>query len=129
MSVYFGERDGARLFRYGTGITQPGDDYQAEFETWDWAPGGEMGDVLFRIASFSFAYDNGYHIGLTPVVDGVALAENVFTGTGVSTTGQAQYFFAQRGTRCSLRVRTLSRTGQLKPMNVQLSGVVLRQVP
>jgi len=129
MTLYLGESAGARILQFGVGISQIGDNYQASFETWDVLPAGEMGDCIFRSLGVSFAYDNGYAIGITPIVDGIALGEATFTGSGSSVNGQAQYFFAQRGTRLACQVRTLSRNGNLRWYNVQWSGAVLRVWP
>jgi len=129
MLLYLGEADGARILRYGVGIAQVGDDYQLEAETWELIPAGEMGDCVFRSVGVSFEYTNGYHIGITPIVDGVELPESTFTGSGSGIDGQAQAFVRHRGTQLAVRVRTLSRTGDLRLMNIQVSYSPLRQWP
>lgn len=129
MSLFFGDLDGANIYIYGVGLTQVGDDYEAFLETWDAIPAGETGDVVFRTISASFSYTNGYNIGITPIVDGVPLNEFVFTGSGSGTNGQAQAFFAQRGTRLAVQLRTLSRAGDIELYNLQWSGLPLRSWP
>lgn len=127
-TFYLGERAGGRVLAYGDATTQVGDDFQASLETWDLIPAGEVGDVLFRSIDVSFIAGSGYAIGITPVVDGVALTEQTFTGADTGEV-QAQAFFAMRGTRCSARVRTLSRSGDLDLHNIQLTHVVVRMTP
>lgn len=129
MSLYLTEATGARIFLYGIGIQQVGDDYQASFTTWEASPAGEVGDCLFRSLGLSFRYTNGYALGVTPIVDGFPLPETQFNGVGSSTNGQAQVFFAQRGTRIAASVRTLSRQGDLHISNVQATLVIVRSWP
>jgi hypothetical protein len=127
-TFYFGERSGGRVLAYGDASTQVGDDFQVDFTTWEQIPAGEVGDCLFRSIDVSLNAESGYAIGITPIVDGESLTEQTFSG---ATTGevQCQAFFAERGTRCSARVRTLSRTGGLTFHNVALSSVVIRRTP
>lgn len=127
-TFYLGEKSGGRVLAYGDAATQVGTDFQAGIETWDLLPAGEMGDVLFRSIDVSFHATSGYSIGITPVVDGLSLTEQFFSG---ATTGevQCQAFFATRGTRCSAVVRTVSRTGDLVWHNIQCSCVVIRETP
>lgn len=128
-STYFlGERGGGRVLAYGDATTQVGTDFQASFLTWDLVPAGEMGDVLFRSIDVSFYAYSGYAIGITPIVDGVSLTEQTFSGAGTGEV-QCQAFFATRGTRCAASVRTLSRSGDLDLHNVQLSHYPVRQTP
>lgn len=129
MPLYFGEANGPRILRYGDGITQIGDGYEMEFETWEIIPAGEMGDCVFRSIGFSFQYTNGYNIGITPIVDGVALPESTFSGSGTSINGKAQAYIKHRGSQLAVRVRTISRTGDILPMNVQVSLQPIRQWP
>ena len=127
--LYLGEYSGARILAYGTGISQVGDDYQLDVTTWDVAPAGDVGDCVFRSGDVSFAYTNGYSLGVTPIVDGVSQSEQTFTGSGSGTNGQAQAQFAARGTRIAARVRTLSRTGDIELRDVLVSFAVIRQTP
>lgn len=127
--LFLGEYSGARILTYGTGISQVGDDYQLDVTTWDVAPAGDVGDCVFRSVDVAFAYTNGYSIGVTPIVDGVAQAEHTFSGSGSGTNGQAQAQFAARGTRISARVRTLSRAGDIELRDIITSYAVIRQTP
>lgn len=128
MPLYLAEASGARLFVYGTGITQVGDDYQAELTTWDLTPAGDVGDCSFRTIDLAGFCSNGYSVGITPIVDGVELEEQLFSGAG-SAPFTAQAFIAVRGTRIAARVRTLSRSGTIEIRNVTTSYVPVRVSP
>lgn len=127
-TFFLGERDGGRVLAFGDASTQVGGDFQVDFTTWDLIPAGEVGDVLFRSIDVAFNAESGYKIGVTPIVDGIPLIEQTFSGP---TTGeaQAQALFATRGTRCSARIRTLSRSGGITWHNVKLAHVNIRMVP
>lgn len=127
-TFFLGERGGGRILAYGDAITQVGTNFQAAIETWDIMPAGEVGDCLFRSIDVTFIAEAGYAIGITPVVDGEALSEQTFSGAGTGEM-QAQAFFAMRGTRCSARIRTTSRAGDIDLHNIQLTYVPLRQTP
>lgn len=129
MSLYLGEANGARVLLYGVGLTQVDTNFQPSFETWDTTPAQEMGDVVFRSVGLSFSYTNGYNLGITPIVDGIALPESTFTGAGSGENGQAQVYLKNRGTRIAAIVRTISRTGQLTFRNIQVSTAPIRQWP
>ena len=127
-TTFFGESNGARIFKNGVGIAQVGDPYQMDLQTWDLVPAGEMGDNTFRSVDVSIRCTNGYHIGVTPIVDDVALPEQFFNGVG-TLSAQLQAFIGQRGTRLSARVRTLLVNGDIEVRDVSASFVVLRLVP
>lgn len=132
--TYFGESSGARVFQYGSGLVNIGktigssSDYQLDIYTWDIVPSGEVGDNVFRSIDVSFNCSNGYSIGITPIVDGVALNEQTFNGAGTGEQ-QTQAFFAQRGTRLAARVRTLVRQGDIEMHNVSCSYWQIRANP
>lgn len=128
MSLYLCEAAGARLFLYGTGITQVGTNYQGSIETWDLSPTGAVGDCSFRTIDVAGFCANGYNIGITPVVDGVALSEQLFSGAGTGPF-TAQAFLAKRGTRIEARIRTISRAGDVEIRDVSTAYVPLRVVP
>lgn len=117
---------GIRAFR--PALAQDGTNHQVRLETWDEIPAGEAGDCYFRGIDVTIKYDNGYNIGVVPVVDGVELTEQVFTGvgTGVKTL---QAFIAKRGTRIAAIVRTIARTGSVDFQNIHAVGVPMRVFP
>lgn len=125
---YLCESAGPRILVYGVGISQVGTDHQMDLETWDAIPMGEAGDAYFRGIDLSIEHANGFDIGITPTVDGVAQSEQRFTGSG---TGKSvlQAAIAQRGARISARARTLSRRGDLSIDNMQCQFVPIREVP
>lgn len=122
------EANGARILQAATGITQVGDNYQLDVTTWDVVPMGEVGDNLFRSINVAGKMTNGVSLGITPIVDGVDLDEQLF---GQSGAGEFQFeaFFDERGTRCAARVRTLSRTGDVELHNILVMYFGLRRVP
>lgn len=126
--LFLCESSGARVLAYGTGITQQGTDYQMDLQTWDLIPMGEAGDCYFRGIDVTIEYTNGFNIGVTPVVDGVELAEQTFTGSGTGTT-VLQAPLTTRGARIAVNIRSVSRAGDLIVHNVQAQYVPLRQVP
>lgn len=129
MPLYLGEATGARVILYGTGLSQIDDTYAATFTTWDMTPAQEVGDVVFRALSLSFSYDNGYNLGITPILDGVSLTESQFNGAGSSVKGQCQVFLGVRGTRLAATVRCISQTGQIHFLNLQATFSPIRQWP
>lgn len=129
MPTYLGEYAGARVLVYGSGISQVDTDYQLDLRTWELTPAGPVGDVLFCTVNVAFRYSNGYSLGITPIVDGVSLTEQTFSGSGARDDGQAQATFRTRGTRIAARVRTLARSGDLTIDDVQIAGVVIRTTP
>jgi hypothetical protein len=126
--LYLCEKTGARILAAGVGITQLGDDYQVALETWDEIPAGEAGDCFVRGIDVTVVHDNGFHIGVTPVVDGVDETEQIFVGLGQGTS-VLQAPIAKRGARIAARVRTVTRTGGLDIANIQAQVVPLREVP
>lgn len=132
--LYSGEASGARVFRHGTGLTGIGQtlgstsDYQLDLTTWDAVPATEVGDNVFRSVDVTFTCTNGYHVGITPIVDGVAQPEQAFNGAGTGEV-QAQAFFYERGARIAARFRTLQRTGDLELHTIAASYVTIRATP
>lgn len=128
MASFLCESAGARVFLANQGITQQGTEYQASVTTWDVVPMGEVGDVYFRAIDLSILVTNGYYIGITPIVDGVAQTEQLFNGAG-SGERQLQAFISKRGTRIAATIRTLSRSGDIEIHNIACSFVPIRRVP
>lgn len=116
------------MFLTDTGLSQQGTEYQASVTTWDLVPSGEAGDNAFRAIDVSGTMTNGYAIGVTPIVDGVSLQEQTFSGSG---TGEftCQAFIAARGSRIAATVRTISRAGSIELHNISADFVPLRNVP
>lgn len=128
--MLLGESSGARILAVGDTITQVGTEYQLDVTTWDLIPAGEVGDVLFRTIDVTLHTNSTYLIGITPIVDGVSLTEQTFSGTPDSGGEvQCQAYLAERGTRIAARVRTLSRTGAIALHNIASSFVVIRATP
>jgi hypothetical protein len=128
VALFLCESSGARVFLANQGITQQGTEYQASLSTWDVVPMGEVGDVYFRSIDVSVLVTNGYYIGITPIIDGVAQTEQLFNGSG-SGERQLQAFISSRGTRIAATIRTISRAGSVEIHNVSCSFVPIRRVP
>ena len=126
--LYLCEASGARIIATNSGLTQTGTDFQGDVTTWDLAPMGEVGDVLWRTVDVSGTMTNGLSLGVTPIVDGVSLSEQTFSKAG-SGEWQCQAFFATRGTRLAARIRTLARTGDVEIHNISCAYVGIRRVP
>lgn len=126
--LYLCESAGARLLEYGTGITQIGTEFQLDLKTWGMLPAGEVGDNSFRSIDVVVDHENGYNVGITPIVDGVDQPEQFFSAVG-SGLAQLQAFFAIRGTEVAARVRTLSKTGAVFVRNISCAHVVIRTTP
>lgn len=135
MALFLGMFGGSQILRYGVGLTQivtpfgSGTPYFAAFETWDFLPAQEVGDVVYRSLSLSFGYTNGYSLGITPVVDGVAQMESQFNGVGTSIAGQCQIFIGVRGTRIAAQVRVITQLGQIRFFNLQTTYAAIRTWP
>lgn len=126
--LYLCEASGARLLEFGNGLTQVGTDFQMALETWDEIPAGEVGDCSFRSIDVTVKHENGYNIGITPIVDTVELPEQQFSGSGTNIA-QLQAFIAERGARISAKVRTITKTGDVQPQNIAWSGAIIRETP
>lgn len=128
-TCYVGESGGNRILALGGGlITQVGTSYQVVAETWPVSPAGPAGDVLFRLISVAFECTGGYYVQVTPIVDGVAQAAQVFSG---GDTGRVivQAYVAVRGTAIAARFETLARYGPVTLLDMSWSGTILRQTP
>lgn len=128
MHAFLGELDGARILRAGVGITQVGDSYALDVETWDITPGGQVGECSFRSVDVSLKVTNGYDIGITPKVDETTLPEQFFSGAGTGVV-QCQAEIAERGARLSARVRSVSLAGDVELIDIAASFVVMRRAP
>jgi hypothetical protein len=79
--IYVGESARGRIIRYGAGMfTQIGDAYQLELRTWDQRPAGPIGEAVFRTIVGVLRHTAGYDVQITPVLDGVPLTPQRFTG-------------------------------------------------
>lgn len=126
--LYLCEASGARIIATNSGLTQTGTDFQGDVTTWDLAPMGEVGDVLFRTINAAGTMTNGISIGITPIIDGVNQAEQTFSKSG-SGEWTAQAFVATRGTRIAARLRTISRSGDVELHNLTIAFQPIRRVP
>lgn len=128
MPMYLCESGGARILKFGQGIVNVGTNYQLDVTTEDDVPYGPVADVAYRSIDVVLVCTAGYHVGVTPILDGVNQSEQTFSGATVGTV-QLQAFFAKRGTRIAARVRTLSRAGDIELQDIAHSHVLIRQTP
>lgn len=138
-------RDGAHVLRWGIGLTQrttyPPDLVIADSDepvlmdatTHDQFPAGQAGDVIFHSVDVTIRHTSGYSIGVTPIVDGVSLGEQTFSAppavAGSEPVAFCQAFIRQRGTRLGARVRMLASTGRVELVQIEGTGVVIRESP
>lgn len=78
--VYAGESGRGRIIRCGIGYDQVGDPYEIELRTWDLRPVGDVGECVFRTVLAVIRHTAGYSLQITPVLDGVPLTPQRFTG-------------------------------------------------
>jgi hypothetical protein len=129
MPLYLGESSGARVLLLGGGvISQIGTDYQLQLETWPASPLGPVGDCAFRLINVAIRCVGGYHLTVTPIVDGVDQTAQTFTG-GNTGRVEVQAHFHNRGTTIAARLTTTSRPGALEILDVSYSFVPLRETP
>jgi hypothetical protein len=132
--LYVGEAAGARILRYGIGVTQVGDAYALDVQTWDIRPAGDVGDAVFRTIDILLRHKAGYSIQVTPVVDGVPLQPQNFGGgaplaTEPEEVRAIQAYVGRRGNSLAVRIRTLSLLGETEIVDVSWSGAVVRETP
>lgn len=126
--VYWCEANGNRLFQYGLGLTQLGQPYQPYLATWDMTPMGESGKCIFRAINFEVNASNGYTIGITPVIDGVPLAQQTFQGSGTGEVSLEAPIFLS-GRRIAAQITVLQVPGDIDIHNIRAAFVPQRQWP
>ena len=132
--LYFGERAGARILRYGTGFSQVGDAYQMDVETHARFPAGEFGDMVGRTVDVLVRHTLGYEVDVTPIVDAVVGTAQRFSGGppsggSLDETKQLQGYVGKRGNRLAVRVRTTTLSGEIELLDVQMSTATIRTTP
>ena len=135
MPLLLGELAGNRVLRVGAGITDAAPagatvPVLAYGELHDLYPLEGGGTVVFTQLDVTIRHTAGFKIGVTPIVDGTALPEQVFQGgaPGVNDDGQLtlEAPFRARGARCAAIVRALAAFGALEYANVQVEFVPVR---
>lgn len=138
-------RAGTQVLVWGLGLTQRTtyppdlvivDDDQPvlmDVTTHDVFPAGMAGDVVFHSVDVTVRHGAGYSVGVTPIVDGEALGEQRFQSpppvAGTEGLALCQAFVRARGTRLGARVRMLASTGHVELVQIEGTGVVLRDTP
>lgn len=128
-TLYLCEHTGARIIAFGIGNSQIGDEYQLLLETWDLIPSGEVGDNLFRSVNVALKAGGAFRLGVTPIVDGKDLTEQIFSAAGGGEITCQALVQSPRGARCAARIRTLSRAGDLEIENVSITFTPIRVFP
>ena len=132
--LYIGEAAGARILRYGVGVTQIGDAYQLDVQTQPLRPAGDMGDVVFRTIDVLLRHTLGYDVDVIPIVDGVAQPAQRFSrgappGGLTEETGQIQAFVGVRGNAVAARVTSRTIFGETELVDIGASFAVVRTTP
>ena len=128
--VYFAEANGPRIFQYGVGTTDVGQDFQPYLATWDLTPFGRLRTerATFRAIQCEVFATNGFIIGITPIVDSVPLPLQQFQGVGTGEALiEAPLFIS--GTRIAAHLTILSRLGDVDVRNLRAAVVPQRQWP
>jgi hypothetical protein len=121
--TYLAEAAGGRIIRMNVGLGQVGDPYQLEVYPWDERPLGDDGEVIFRWLTVLVRHTMGYNLGVTPVVDGVALQATNFS-TGPIPAGQLEdvarlrLWPMKRGNRISAIIKTVALLGPTELVDV-----------
>lgn len=137
MPLFLGESAGARVVQVGLGVhdvtSDSTTDVCTDLTTHDAFPAGGGGVAMFRGIVVSFRHDSGYHVGVTPIVDGVARAEQTFSApapaTGSDGLVRVLAPFSARGVRVSARVRQLQADGLFEIGDVAYLYTVVRGSP
>lgn len=137
MALYLGEASGARVLVVGTGASDATSastqDVLADLTTHDLFPAGSGGVCLFRGLVVTLRHTQGYAIGVTPIVDGASLTEQMFSGAapaaGQDGVTRVLAPFARRGVRLGCRLRQSDATGMVEFVNVEALFAVLRSTP
>lgn len=131
--VYFGEAAGARVIRYGQGFAQVGAAYNLEHKTWDFYPSNEDGAVHYRTLVALIRHTNGYQISIQPILDGVALPAQTFSGgppaAGAEGIVPCRAWVLKRGRSISAIVKTLNLLGETEIVDISAAYVPLRPTP
>jgi len=135
--LFIGEAAGARVIQTAAGVvdvTASGiQDVLMDVTTHPIFAAGGAGLALYRIVDVEIRHDAGYFIGITPIVDGVALAEQTFSQVpppaGTFGVSKSKAFFTAKGTAIAARVRMTQATGTVELADIGVSFAVLRQSP
>ena len=137
MPMFIGESAGARVIQIGLGVadvtaseTTP---VLMDITTHDIYPAGPGASVVFAGLVVTLRHTNGYHLGVTPIVNGVSLTEQTFTAdppvAGSDGVAVVRAAFRQRGIRIAARVRQTAADGDLELVDVAQQAYVIRQAP
>lgn len=132
-----GEAAGARVIQIGLGTADvTASSTQAvllDATTHDIYAGGPGAAVEYAGLVVTIRHTAGYHVGVTPIVDGVSLTEQTFSASApaMNTDGVAvvRAPFRQRGVRCAARVRQTAADGQIELVDIAEQHYVIRQTP
>lgn len=137
MPLFVGEAQGARVIQIGLGTldvtaseTQP---VLFDLTTHDAYDGGPGASVEYRGIVVTLRHDAGFHVGVTPIVDGAALTEQFFQATTPTLNSDGvvpvRAPFSQRGVRVAARVRQTQADGVIEVVDVARQFYVIRQAP
>lgn len=98
--------------------------------THDSAPLTGGGTCIFQQINVIVRHDQGFQIGVTPIIDGRAEPEQFFSAATPPANADGQTTVAAllrvRGERCGARVRQLAAFGIFELANIELEFVPLR---
>lgn len=137
MPLFVGEAAGARVIQIGLGVSDATAASTApvlfDLTTHDAYDGGPGASVEYRGIVVTLRHDSGFHIGVTPIVDGVSLTEQFFQATAPAPNSDGvlpvRAPFSQRGVRVAARVRQTQADGVIEVVDVARQFYVIRQAP
>lgn len=137
MPLFVGELAGARVIQVGLGTTDVTASSTTpvlfDLTTHDQYPGGPGASVEYAGIVVTLRHDQGYHVGVTPIVDGVNLTEQFFQAPAplMGTDGTIAFKapFRARGVRVAARVRQTQADGTIEVVDVAAQYYVIRQAP
>lgn len=137
MPLMVGEAAGARVIQVGLGTADvTASSTQAvllDTTTHDIYAAGPGASVEYAGLVVTIRHTAGYHLGVTPVVDGVSLTEQTFAAAAPPSNSDGVAVvkapFRQRGVRVAARVRQTQADGLIELVDIAEQHYVIRQTP
>lgn len=137
MPLLIGESAGARVVQIGLGTADvtasASTPVLLDSLTHDLYAAGPGASIEYAGVLVTLRHTAGYHVGVTPIVDGLALSEQTFQavapGPGADGVVAIRAPFRQRGVRCAVRVRQTAADGLIELVDVAAQYYVIRQTP
>lgn len=137
MPLFVGEAAGARVIQIGLGTSDVTASETTpvlfDLTTHDIYAGGPGASVQYAGIVVTLRHDAGFHVGVTPIVDGLSLTEQFFQATapapGSDGVVTIRAPFRARGVRIAARVRQTQADGTIEVVDVAGQAYVIREAP